>query len=329
MRYIPFSIIVLLVAIFLTLGLWLSAHWLWPLAVLGPLLLLGICDLLQTAHTLRRLYPVSAHFRWLFEWLRPYMREYLLDSDHQGRPYSHNERALVYRRAKDVESVQAFGTEMDLYSPGFEWINHSVLARAQNVKEYRVVVGEGCSKPYSASIFNISAMSFGSLSGHAIEALNMGAKMGGFYHDTGEGGISRYHRKHGGDLVWEIGTGYFGCRSADGWFDPQAFAARAADDQVKMIEIKLGQGAKPGQGGLLPGAKVTPEIAEARGLPAWRSVHSPFNHSSFSSPVGMMEWIAELLDLAGVKPIGFKLCIGHRREFLALTKANAENRDNS
>lgn len=322
MRYIPFLTIVTLTILFLGLGAMRSDAWLWPLAPLVPLTALGIWDLSQATHTLRRLYPVSAHFRWLFEWLRPYLREYLLDSDHQGRPFSHDQRTLVYRRAKNVENVQAFGTEMDHYAPRYEWINHSLDGRIQNLDDYRIRIGGGsCASPYSASVFNISAISFGSLSGRAIEALNLAAKMGRFYHDTGEGGISRYHLSHDGDLVWEIGTGYFGCRTHDGSFDPQEFAARAALDQVKMIEVKLGQGAKPGQGGLLPGAKVTPEIAETRGVPAWQDVHSPSSHTAFSSPVGLMEWIAELRELAGGKPVGFKLCVGHRWEFLALTKA--------
>lgn len=322
MRYIPFLIILFLTVVCAVFGLAFSNVWFWPLLLLVPLTLLGVWDLMQAQHTLMRLYPVSAHFRWFFEWLRPYMREYLFDSDHQGRPFSHTQRALVYRRAKNVESVQAFGTEMDVYSPRYEWINHSLHGRYQNVDDYRVTIGgEQCSRPYSASVLNISAMSFGSLSGRAIEALNLGAKMGGFYHDTGEGGISRYHTKHGGDIVWEIGTGYFGCRTPDGHFDRDKFAERAALDQVKMIEIKLGQGAKPGQGGLLPGPKVTPEIAETRGVEVGKDVHSPSNHSAFTTPVGMMEWIAELRELSGGKPVGFKLCVGHRWEFLALTKA--------
>jgi len=322
MRYVPFVAIASVAILFLCLGILFSADWLWPLILVGPLVALGVWDLAQPHHTLMRLYPVSAHFRWFCEWLRPYMREYLLDSDHQGRPFSHNQRALVYRRAKNVESVQAFGTELDPYSPRYEWINHSIQGRKQDVESYRIRIGgEFCTKPYSASVFNISAMSFGSLSGNAIQALNMGAKMGGFYHDTGEGGISRYHLMHGGDLVWEIGTGYFGCRTPEGRFDEAKFAERAAHDQVKMIEVKLSQGAKPGQGGLLPGPKVTPEIAETRGVPVGRDVHSPPSHSAFSTPVELMQWIARLRELSKGKPVGFKLCIGHRWEFLAITKA--------
>ncbi|HSR54987.1 MAG TPA: FMN-binding glutamate synthase family protein, partial [Alphaproteobacteria bacterium] len=321
-RYVPFALIALANMAFLALALFFTAAWLWPLIAFAPLLLLGIWDLTQTGHTLRRLYPVSAHFRWFFEWLRPYMREYLLDSDHQGRPFNHNERALVYRRAKDDADVQAFGTDMDLYSPQYEWINHSIQGRRHEGHDFRVMIGEeNCSKPYNASLLNISAMSFGSLSGRAVEALNYGAEMGGFYHDTGEGGISRFHLRHNGDLVWEIGTGYFGCRHPDGTFDPEQFAEKAALDQVRMVEVKLSQGAKPGHGGLLPGPKVTPEIAETRGVKPWEDVLSPSYHSAFSTPCELMEWLAELRELSGGKPVGMKFCVGHRWEFLAIVKA--------
>lgn len=322
LRYLPFLLIVAAAGLFLGLGFYHSGHWFWPLLLLLPLTILGIWDLTQTDHTLMRLYPVSAHFRWFFEWLRPYMREYLLDSEHQGRPFNHEDRALVYRRAKDVSDVQAFGTEKDLYSPQYEWVNHTIQGAVQKGHDYRVVIGgDKCTQPYTASVLNISAMSFGSLSGRAIEALNYGAKVGNFYHDTGEGAISKYHKIHGGDLVWEIGTGYFGCRKPDGSFDPDQFAERAALDQVKMIEVKLSQGAKPAHGGLLPGAKVTPEIAEARGVTPWESVVSPPSHSAFSTPAELVDWLAELRRLSGGKPIGFKLCIGHRWEFLAILKA--------
>lgn len=322
MRYAPFILILLLTAGSLALGIYNSSIWWTPLILLLPLSVVGTWDLLQAEHSLRRLYPVSAHIRWFFEWLRPYMREYLLDNDGEGRPFSHDQRALVYRRAKNVESVLGFGSAMNFYAEGYEWINHSLNPVRQNIDEYRVLIGgERCMRPYSASVFNISAMSFGSLSGRAIEALNLGAKMGGFYHDTGEGGLSRHHLSHGGDLVWEIGTGYFGCRAPDGSFDRAAFAARSAHESVKMIEIKLSQGAKPGQGGLLPGAKVTQEIADARGVPVGRDVHSPPSHTAFSTPIGLLNWIEELRELSGGKPVGIKLCIGHRWEFLAITKA--------
>ncbi len=321
-RYLPIVAIAFATLACVVLGWVVDPAWLWPLTLLGPLSLLGLWDLWQPRHSLMRLYPVSAHFRWFFEWLRPYLREYLLDSDHQGRPYSHDERALVYRRSKDIEGVQAFGTDMDVYSPRYEWINHAIQAKPHESHDYRVRIGgDRCKRPYSASVLNVSAMSFGSLSGHAVEALNLGAKLGGFYQDTGEGGISAHHLKHGGDLVWEVGTGYFGCRTADGRFDAEAFAERAALDQVKMIEVKLSQGAKPGHGGMLPGPKVTPRIAEARGVEPWKDVISPSSHSAFSTPIEMIEWLGRLRDLSGGKPVGFKLCLGNRWEFLALVKA--------
>jgi glutamate synthase domain-containing protein 2 len=325
LRYIPILIVAALTAVMLAAVMLGRAETMWPLALLLPLLALGIWDLLQPSHTLRRLYPLSAHLRWLFEWLRPYMREYLLDSDSEGRPFSHAQRSLVYRRAKDIEGVHSFGTDLDVYAPRHEWINHSVAPESPYQPGYRVQIGEhSCARPYDASILNISALSFGSLSGRAIEALNYGAAAGGFYHDTGEGGVSIHHLVHGGDLVWEIGTGYFGCRTEGGRFDPEEFAKRAAIDQIKMIEVKLSQGAKPGQGGLLPGPKVSPEIARTRGVPPWLDVHSPPRHSAFSTPREMLFWLADLRRLSGGKPVGFKLCIGHRWEFLGIVKAMLE-----
>ncbi len=321
-RYLPFATIVLVSIVCSIFGLSVGTAWLWPLLGLAPLLAVGIWDLTQAQHTLMRLYPISAHIRWFFEWQRPYMREYLLDDDQEGRPFNHNQRALVYRRSKGIEGVQAFGTDLDVYSTQYEWINHAIQAKPNKHHDYRVTIGgKHCTKPYSISVLNISAMSFGSLSAGAVEALNLGAKMGNFYHDTGEGGLSEAHRKHGGDIVWEIGTGYFGCRRADGGFDEDRFTDTASLDQVKMIEIKLNQGAKPGHGGFLPGIKVTPEIARARGVPPWEDVVSPPSHSAFSTPVGLIEWIAKLRKLSGGKPVGFKLCLGHQWEFLAIIKA--------
>jgi len=322
-RYIPFTLVLLLTAACVWLGLAVSAGYLWALVLLGPLNLLGIWDLLQRDHTLMRLYPVSAHVRWVFEWLRPYLRQYVLESDREGRPFDHEQKALIYKRSKDLEGVQPFGTEIDVYSPLYEWINHAIQGRPpEEEAPFRIRVGgKDCNRPYDASVLNVSAMSFGSLSGRAIEALNMGAARGGFYHDTGEGAISRYHRIHGGDLVWEIGTGYFGCRTKDGKFDVERFADKAADDQVKMIEVKLSQGAKPGHGGLLPGPKVSREIATARDVEPGRDVISPAFHSAFSTPTEMVEWLARLRERSGGKPVGFKLCIGHYWEFLAIVKA--------
>jgi len=321
-RYIPFTLVVLLTAAAAVLGVAVAPAYFWALTVLAPLTLLGLWNLLQRKHTLMRLYPLSAHLRWAFEWLRPYMREYVLESDKEGRPFDHDQRGLVYKRSKDIEGVTPFGTKIDVYSPLYEWINHAVQGHPEGPDDYHVKVGgKDCTRPYRASVLNISAMSFGSLSGRAIEALNMGARKGGFYQDTGEGGISDYHLAHGGDLVWEIGTGYFGCRTEEGRFNPETFAERAAQESVKMVEVKLSQGAKPGHGGLLPGCKVTPEIAAARDVAVGEDVISPSAHTAFSTPTGMLEWIAQLRELAGGKPVGFKLCIGHYWEFLAIVKA--------
>jgi glutamate synthase domain-containing protein 2 len=321
-RFSLFGFVALLALLSLALGIELAKGWLWPLVFLLPLLAIGLWDLIQPSHSLMRNYPLLAHFRWLFEELRPYLRQYIVEDDHSGKPYSHDERALVYARAKGQEDRQPFGTELDAYSSAFEWMTHSIAPKPVVKEPFRIKVGgPGCKKPYEAAILNISAMSFGSLGPNAIEALNWGAKLGGFYHDTGEGGISRYHRIHGGDIVYEVGTGYFGARNPNGTFSPERFAEQAQNDQVRMIEIKLSQGAKPGHGGILPGAKVSAEISNARGVAMGVDCVSPSRHSAFSTPVEMMEFIARLRELSGGKPIGFKLCIGHPTEVFALIKA--------
>ena len=294
----------------------------WGLVVTVPLLLIALWDFFQTKHTLRRNYPLIARIRWIMEDLRPFARAYVVEGDLEGRPFNHDERSLVYARAKGQLDSHPFGTELDVYSDEYEWLAHSIVPNADIASEWRVDVGSSqCSRPYSASLLNISAMSFGSLSAAAIMALNKGAKAGNFYHDTGEGGLSRYHRSAGGDLVWEIGSGYFGCRTDDGSFDPDRFADTARDDQVKMIEIKLSQGAKPGHGGVLPGSKVTKEIAETRGVPLGRDVVSPPAHSTFSTPIELLEWAAKLRQLSGGKPVGVKLCVGKPHEVFAVCKA--------
>ncbi|MEJ8574808.1 FMN-binding glutamate synthase family protein [Microbaculum marinum] len=293
-----------------------------------PLLFLaavGIWNLFQNRHTLLRNYPVIAYVRWISEELRPFLHQYIVESNLEGRPYTREHRSLIYQRAKADVDVHPFGTELDVYGDEYEWIAHSIAARHVDPKTFRVEVGGAqCSKPYSASLLNISAMSFGALGAHAIEALNLGAKLGGFYHDTGEGSISPYHRKNGGDLVWELGSGYFGCRDRAGRFDPKRFADQATSEQVKMIEIKLSQGAKPGHGGVLPAEKVTAEIAQTRGVPMGEDCVSPPAHSAFSTPIEMMEFIARLRDLSGGKPVGFKLCIGNPYELMAICKAMIE-----
>jgi glutamate synthase domain-containing protein 2 len=293
-----------------------------PVLIFGALTILGALDFFQTKQAIRRNYPILAHFRFFLESIRPEIRQYFFESDTDNIPFSRAQRSLVYQRAKNVIDKKAYGTLTDVYKDQYEWINHSVQTVPIKDHNFRVMIGEGsCKQPYSLSIYNISAMSFGALSGNAILALNKGAKLGGFAHDTGEGSISRYHRENGGDLIWEIGSGYFGCRNQDGSFSAERFAENACDPQVKMIEIKLSQGAKPGHGGILPAAKVTKEIAEARGVPEGVDCVSPSCHSAFSTPVELMHFIAKLRDLSGGKPVGFKLCIGHPWEFFAICKA--------
>ncbi|MEC3909030.1 FMN-binding glutamate synthase family protein [Sphingobium sp. CR2-8] len=297
----------------------------WLLLLFVPLLVLALIDLSQTRHSLRRNYPASARVRWFFEWLRPFLRAYIVESDLDGRPFSHDERALVYARAKGDVSTHPFGTELDVYSEEYEWLAHSIAPSRYAEKYTRVTVGtDQCSRPYKAARLNISAMSFGALGANAIEALNLGAKIGGFYHDTGEGGLSPYHLKHGGDVVWELGSGYFGYRDAQGNFEPSHFKERAANDAVVMTEIKLSQGAKPGHGGLLPGPKVTAEIAKIRDIPEGEDCLSPPYHTAFSTPRELLVFAAQMRDLSGGKPVGIKLCVGYPHELFAVVKAMIE-----
>ncbi|MBL8649900.1 MAG: FMN-binding glutamate synthase family protein [Sphingopyxis sp.] len=324
MVHIPrwIAIPVLIAAIILA-GWWAPARW--TLLLWVPLLLIAFYDALQRRHSLRRNYPLIARMRWLFEALRPFLYAYVVESPLDGRPFARTERDLVYARAKGDLDAHPFGTELDVYSDEYEWMSHSMAPTPHGDRGARVTVGTAqCSKPYQAALLNISAMSFGSLSANAIEALNLGAKMGGFYHDTGEGGLSPYHRKHGGDIVWELGSGYFGCRDRAGHFDPARFADVAQADQVKMIEIKLSQGAKPGHGGVLPGPKVSAEIAATRGVPEGQDCISPAAHSAFATPVGMLVWAAKLRELSGGKPVGIKFCVGQPHEVYAVMKAMIE-----
>ena len=299
----------------------------WGLAVLifGALIGVGLLDVQQKHHAILRNYPIIGHFRFLLEFIRPEIRQYFIESDAEAVPFSRAQRSLVYARAKGASDKRPFGTLLDVRAPGYEWINHSVAPSQIDGHDFRVRVGgyDG-TQPYDISLFNVSAMSFGALSANAIMSLNLGAKMGGFAHDTGEGSISRHHRAHGGDLIWEIGSGYFGCRTEDGHFSDEKFVINATDPQVKMIEIKLSQGAKPGHGGVLPGPKVTEEIAEARGVKVGEDCVSPAAHSSFSTPLELMAFIRKLRQLSGGKPVGFKLCIGHPWEWFAMVKAMIE-----
>ena len=306
-----------------------------PFLVCAVLTGVGVRDLRQTRHAILRNYPVIGHLRFLFEFIRPEIRQYFIESDAEAAPFSRAQRSLVYQRAKGEPDNQPFGTHLDVGQQGYEWVNHSMAPTKLATHDFRIWIGgtpntpasspsvsaQPCTQPYQASVFNISALSFGSLSANAILALNKGAQMGGFAHDTGEGSISTHHRVNGGDLIWEIGSGYFGCRNDDGTFNAERFAANATDPQVKLIEIKMSQGAKPGHGGILPGPKVTAEIAAARGVPEGKDCISPSSHSAFSTPIEMMHFIAQLRELSGGKPVGFKLCIGHPWEWFAIVKA--------
>ena len=300
------------------------------IAALGSLslALLGLRDSLQRQSSVLRNYPLIGHLRFLLELIRPEIRQYFIESDNEETPFSRQQRSIVYQRAKGAPDKRPFGTQLDQRAAGYEWINPSLMPTEIASADFRVSLGSGpsCTQPYSASVFNISAMSFGALSANAILALNGGAKKGGFAHDTGEGSISPYHRVHGGDLIWEIGSGYFGCRDEHGRYSAERFAANAVDGQVKMIEIKLSQGAKPGHGGVLPGSKVTAEIATTRGVRLGEDCLSPARHSAFHTPVELLEFVERLRRLSGGKPTGFKLCIGHPWEWFAICKAMLQTR---
>lgn len=297
---------------------------LWSLVVLGPLMFIGIMDIRSKRHTIRRNFPILGNIRYLFEKIRPEIQQYFVETETEGTPINRMFRSVIYQRAKRVNDTRPFGTQLNVYKAGYEWVDHSVNAVPMEEinQDPRVLIGgKDCLKPYNASVLNISAMSYGSLSKNAVLALNKGAATGGFYHNTGEGSVSPYHLKHGGDLVWQIGTGYFGCRTKEGTFSAEKFKERAALETVKMIEVKISQGAKPGHGGILPAVKNTPEIAEIRGVDPYTTVASPPTHSAFKDAEGLMHFIKELRELSGGKPIGFKLCIGRKSEFIDYCKA--------
>ena len=324
LRYLAYAMSVVLTALSLVVALTQQSAWWWGVGIFAALAVLGTWDLLQTRSTLRRNYPILAHFRYGLESVGPEMRQYFIEGDTAEVPFSRQQRALVYQRAKGVNDVVPFGSQQSVYSLDYEWLNHSLAPVQIPSHDFRIIIGGETAQPYSASVFNISAMSFGSLSANAIRALNAGARRGHFYHDTGEGSISAYHREPGGDLVWEIGSGYFGCRADDGSFSEERFAANASTPQVKMIEIKLSQGAKPGHGGVLPAAKVSHEISITRGVPMGVDCVSPATHSAFSTPKGLLEFVARLRTLSGGKPTGFKLAIGHPWEWFGIAKAMQE-----
>ncbi len=323
MRKAFIAIAAFLVAFTVMLGLYQPFLW-WISVFTGPIVLLGIYDMVQPKHSIVRNYPVVGRLRYFMEKMRPKVYQYFVESDTNGTPYNRLNRSLIYQRAKKERDTIPFGTQLDVYENGYEWLSHSIAAISHHELNTnpRVLVGSSqCTKPYSASIYNISAMSFGSLSQNAILALNGGAKLGNFAHNTGEGGISDYHTTPGGDLIWQIGTGYFGCRNHDGTFNYDAYAERAQREQVKMVEVKVSQGAKPGHGGMLPASKVTPEVARIRLVQEGKDILSPPAHSAFSNPIELMQFIQRLRELSGGKPVGFKLCIGRRSEFYAICKA--------
>jgi len=320
-KFIVISVIILVVIGFISIS-WKPI--LWSLVLLGPLILVGVYDIAQKKHTIINNFPIIGHGRYLLENIRPEIMQYFVETDTEGRPINRMFRSLVYQRAKKTNDTVPFGTQMDVYKAGYEWLDHSMYACNDNDKNAhpRIIVGgKNCKKPYSASLLNISAMSFGSLSQNAILALNKGAKKGGFAQNTGEGGLSPYHLENGGDLIWQIGTGYFGCRTKEGNFCEDTFAKKAILENVKMIEIKISQGAKPGHGGILPAVKNTKEIASIRGVVAHTDVLSPPSHSAFSSAEELMNFIQLLREKSEGKPIGFKLCVGKKQEFIDLCKA--------
>jgi glutamate synthase domain-containing protein 2 len=315
-------------SIIITAGIiYWSFYWidvLFLFLIFGPLIYMGYADMLQTRQAIRINFPLLGRLRYVFEDMRPKIQQYFVESDTDGAPLNRNERSVIYQRAKKQIDTIPFGTQLNVYAEGYEWMTHSITPKDHTLLDHhpRIRIGnKDCKQPYDASILNISAMSFGSLSGNAIEALNAGAKIEGFAHNTGEGGISPHHLKYGGDLIWQVGTGYFGARDEKGNFSPEAFRKNALRPEVKMIEIKLSQGAKPGHGGILPAKKNTPEIAAIRGVTPGTTVFSPPYHSAFNTPVGLIQFVKQLRELSDGKPIGFKLCIGRKSEFLGICKA--------
>lgn len=313
---------VIYAAVFIVSYFWTDA--MWSLLVIGPLFTVGLIDAMQTKHSIRRNFPIIGNLRYFFELIRPELQQYFVESNQSGRPISRDLRSLVYQRAKGETQTIPFGTQLDVHQEHYEWVNHSIVPKTLHMDDVRVPVGgTDCKQPYLASIMNVSAMSYGALSSAAVSALNLGAQKGHFYHNTGEGGLSPYHL-HGGDVCWQIGTGYFGCRNPDGSFSEQAFQERSQLPNVKMIEIKLSQGAKPGKGGILPGSKVSEEVAAIRLVEKGKDVVSPAAHSAFDTPIELLYFVRKLRNLSGGKPVGFKLCVGNWHEFVAICKAMME-----
>lgn len=322
-RYLPLIVSAIISAVTIVGALTGLMNLLWTI-IPTALLIIGLHDKHQKKHSILRNYPILGHFRYLIEYIRPELRQYIVESDTEETPFSREQRSIVYQRSKGESDVQAFGTKINVMKPAHEWISHTMKPTKIASPDFRITVGSERKQPYSLSVLNISAMSFGSLSGNAIEALNLGAKKGNFAHDTGEGSFSPYHSKHGGDIIWEIGSGYFGCRHPDGSFNEETFQKTANQEQIKMIEIKMSQGAKPGHGGVLPAAKITPEIAATRGVEMGIDCVSPSSHSAFSTPIELLQFVQKLRDLSNDKPVGFKFCVGHPWEFFGICKAMIE-----
>jgi glutamate synthase domain-containing protein 2 len=322
-RFLPFAAsVVLLVLAALAAALTGAVAWIVIAVVFALIAATGVYDLVQRKHSILRNYPLLGHMRFALESVRPELQQYFIERNFDGRPYDRDTRTSIYERAKGLKDEQGYGTERDVAEPGYEWLLHSIHATEPPKELPRVRIGgPDCSQPYDMALLNVSAMSFGALSGAALRALNQGAAAGGFAHDTGEGGLTRYHLEGGADVIWELGTGYFGARTKDGGFDAGEFRHKAAHDNVRLVSLKLSQGAKPGIGGQLPGKKVTKEIAEARDVPQGQPCVSPAAHKVFSTPRELVRFIAHMRQLAGGKPTGFKLCVGSRRELLGICKA--------
>ncbi|WP_312696324.1 FMN-binding glutamate synthase family protein [Sphingobacterium mizutaii] len=323
-RKLILGIIILVNLIIISFGVIFTPKWFWLLLIPFPLLVIALYHSFQTKHAILRNYPVVGYFRYFLESIRPELRQYFWESDTDGRPFNRRQRSIVYQRAKNQRETVAFGMQSDPQAVGNEWAAHSIFP--VHIEDHNLITTVGnaaCKQPYSLSVFNISAMSYGALSRTAITALNKGAALQNFAHNTGEGGISQYHI-NGGDLIWQVGTGYFGCRDENGYFEPNLFREKSTRPYVKMIELKLSQGAKPGHGGILPAAKNTPEVAAIRHVVPGTDVMSPPAHSSFKTPVEMMNFIQKLRELSDYKPVGFKLCIGDKQEFIEICQAMQE-----
>lgn len=310
-------------------GAYLLGTWGWValVAIILALIAVFVYDVTQRKHSILRNYPVIGHVRYLLESIRPELQQYFIERNFDGKPFDRDTRSMIYARAKGQDDHKAFGTERDIRALGYEYFLQSAtpVAPPKNPPTVRIG-GPDCLQPYEMSLLNISSMSFGALSKNAVLAMNKGAAMGGFVHETGEGSITRFHREYDADLFWEIGSGYFGCRNDDGTFNAEKFAEKANWDCVKGITIKVSQGAKPGLGGVLPAAKMTEEIAVAREVSMQEDCVSPASHSAFTTPRELMEFVKQLRDLSGGKPVGYKFCVGSRVDVLAMCKAMLETK---